>query len=132
MIRLVASVYMFVALFDIMFFIRAIGRARRDVDNELRELDRKLDEELEIPSDDKDYFCLADNLILKWYNGWPYLLHSIIPFWHLVFFYTFLTNGKQIEYMFYVAFRGKAEQYVKGILEDLRKIVEEDEDNDCE
>lgn len=127
--RAVISVYLFVSFFDILFFIRAISRAARDVKNDLREMEKKIDIELDFSKDDKDYVSIADEMNIKWYNGWRYLFHSIIPIWHLLFFYTFLTHGSTIEEMFYIAFRGRAEKYVETSLKELMEEIFTGEDN---
>lgn len=129
MIRFVASVYMFVALFDILFFIRALNKARWTVYQEMYKYSIELDKSLGYEGEDGTN--LADGMVFSWHKAWPYLLYSLCPIWHLVFFYTFLTHGDKIEQMFYMVFRGKAEKYIEGVLEELKRLLEEKK-NDCE
>lgn len=67
-------------------------------------------------------------------KSWPYLLHSIIPIWHLAFFYTFITKRDKIYNIFYEVFQGKAVKNVSEVMEsigvkDFGKEKEENHDD---
>lgn len=128
--RIIFSIYLFVSVFNILFFIKAINVAKRAVYQEMYEYSIELDKSL--GCDGASSNNLADGMVFRWYKAWPYLLYSICPIWHFVFFYTFLTHGDKIEQMFYMVFRGKAEQYIEDVLEELKRLLEEEKKNDCE
>lgn len=67
-------------------------------------------------------------------KSWPYLLHSIIPIWHLGFFYTFITKRDKVYNVFYKVFQGKAVKNVSEVMEsigvkDFGKEMEENYDD---
>ena len=124
MLRIIESFYLFVCFFNILFFIVVITDTLREVNNVLHELqqniytaiNRKID--IEIP--------LVGISLLK---SWPYLLHSIIPIWHLALFYTFITKRDKIYDTFYKVFQGKA---VKNVSEVMESIGVKDSDKEME
>ena len=124
MLRIIVSFYLFVFFFNILFFIVVITDTLREVNNGLHELQQNIDTatnrkmNIEIP--------LVGISVLK---SWPYLLHSIIPIWHLALFYTFITKRDKIYDTFYKVFQGKA---VKNVSEGMESIGVKDSDKEME
>ena len=129
MLRIIESFYLFVCFFNILFFIVVITDTLREVNNGLHELQQNIDTatnrkmDIEIP--------LVGISVLK---SWPYLLHSIIPIWHLALFYTFITKRDKIYDTFYKVFQGKAIKNVSEVMEsigvkDFNKEMEENHDD---
>ena len=129
MLRIIESFYLFVCFFNILFFIVVITDTLREVNNVLHELQQNIYTEangkidVEIP--------LVGISVLK---SWPYLLHSIIPIWHLALFYTFITKRDKIYDTFYKVFKGKAVKNVIEVMEsigvkDFNKEMEENHDD---
>lgn len=129
MLRIIESFYLFVCFFNILFFIVVITDTLRKVNNGLHELQQNIDTatngkmDIEIP--------LVRISVIKL---WPYLFHSIIPIWHLAFFYTFITNRDKIYNTFYKVLQGKAVKNVSEVMEsigvkDFGKEMEENHDD---
>ena len=124
MLRIIESFYLFVCFFNILFFIVVITDTLREVNNGLHEIQQNIDiatkekMDIEIP--------LVGISLLK---SWPYLLHSIIPIWHLALFYTFITKRDKIYDTFYKVFQGKA---VKNVSEVMESIGVKDSDKEME
>lgn len=124
MLRIIENFYLFVCFFNILFFIVVITDTLREVNNGLHELQENIDTatngkmDIEIP--------LVGISLLK---SWPYLLHSIIPIWHLALFYTFITKKDKIYDTFYKVFQGKA---VKNVSEVIESIGVKDSDKEME
>lgn len=124
MLRIIESFYLFVCFFNILFFIVVITDTLREVNNCLHELQQNIDTatnrkiDIEIP--------LVGISLLK---SWPYLLHSIIPIWHLALFYTFITKRDKIYDTFYEVFKGKA---IKNVIEVMESIGVKDFDKEME
>lgn len=129
MLRVIGSFYLFVDFFNILFFIVTITGTLSEVNDGLRELQHNIDNvtegkgNIEIP--------LVGVSVIK---SWPYLLHSIIPIWHLALFYTFITKRDKIYNIFYKVFQGKAVKNVSEVMEsigvkDFGKEMEENHDD---
>lgn len=114
MFKILSNFYLFVDFFNIMFFIVTINGTLAEVNRGLCELQEEIDETtagemvVEIPL-----------VGISWLKAWPYLLHSIIPIWHLAFFYTFITKKDKIYDTFYNIFQGKAIKNVKEVMDNL-------------
>ena len=124
MIRFVASVYMFVALFDILFFIRTINDCARMVRNELVELENQIHE---CPG--WENFEIATHFRVNWLQSYRYFIISFLPIGNLGYMYCFLAKPDMFRQLFYMSFRGTAENAVKHMMEELKKEVSV---NDCE
>lgn len=129
MLRVIGSFYLFVDFFNIIFFIVTITGTLREVNDGLCELQQNIDKvtkgkmDIEIPL-----------VGISWPKAWPYLLCSIIPVWHLAFFYTFITKSDKIYGTFYNIFQGKAVKNVSEVMEsigvkDFGKEKEENHDD---
>lgn len=114
MLRVIGSFYLFVDFFNILFFIVTITGTLSEVNDGLRELQHNIDNvtegkgNIEIPL-----------VGVRWLGAWPYLLYSIIPVWHLAFFYTFITKKEKIYDTFYNIFQGKAVKNVSEVMESI-------------
>ena len=124
MLRIIESFYLFVCFFNILFFIVVITDTLREVNNGLHELQQNIDTATNRKMDIK--IPLVGISLLK---SWPYLLHSIIPIWHLALFYTFITKRDKIYDTFYKVFQGKA---IKNVSEVMESIGVKDSDKEME
>lgn len=122
--RVIFSVYMFVALFDILFFIRTISDCARMVKDELVELEDNIHE---CPG--WENFEIATHFRVKWLQSYRYFIMSLFPIGNMGLMYSFLSKPNMFRQLFYASFRGTAENAVKRMIE---KLGEEDETNDCE
>lgn len=122
--RVIFSVYMFVALFDIMFFIRTISDCARMVKDELVELEDNIHT---IPG--WENFEISTHFRVRWLQSYRYFLISLFPVVNFTFMYSFLAKPDIFRKMFYMNFRAIAENTVKSMMEKLGK---ENETNDCE
>ena len=122
--RIIFSVYMFVALFDILFFIRTINECARIVKDELIELEDNIHE---CPG--WENFEIATHFRVKWLQSYRYFIMSLFPIGNMGLMYSFLSKPNMFRQLFYMSFRGTAENAVKHMIEEL---VEEDKTNDCE
>ena len=129
MLRIIESFYLFVCFFNILFFIVVITDTLREVNNGLHELQQNID------AVTKEKMDIEIPLVgISWLKTWPYLFHSIVPFWHLIFFYTFITKKNSIYNTFYNIFQGKAVKNVSEVMEsigvkDFGKEMEENHDD---
>lgn len=124
MLRIIESFYLFVCFFNILFFIVVITDTLREVNNGLYELQQNID------AVTKEKMDIEIPLVgISWLKTWPYLLHSIIPIWHLALFYTFITKRDKIYDTFYKVFQGKA---VKNVSEVMESIGVKDSDKEME
>ena len=121
--RVIFSVYMFVALFDILFFIRTISDCARMVKDELVELEDNIHE---CPG--WENFEIATHFRVKWLQSYRYFIMSLFPIGNMGLMYSFLSKPNMFRQLFYASFRGTAENAVKRMIE---KLGEEDETNDC-
>lgn len=122
--RVIFSVYMFVALFDILFFIRTISDCARMVKDELVELEDNIHT---IPG--QENFEISTHFRVRWLQSYRYFLISLFPVVNFTFMYSFLAKPDIFRKMFYMNFRAIAENTVKSMMEKLGK---ENETNDCE
>ena len=122
--RVIFSVYMFVALFDILFFIRTINECARIVKDELIELEDNIHE---CPG--WENFEIATHFRVKWLQSYRYFIMSLFPIGNMGLMYSFLSKPNMFIQLFYMSFRGTAENAVKLMIE---KLVEDDKTNDCE
>ena len=122
--RVIFSVYMFVALFDILFFVRTISDCARMVKDELVELEDNIHE---CPG--WENFEIATHFRVKWLQSYRYFIMSLLPIGNMGLMYSFLSKPNMFRQLFYMSFRGIAENTVKCMIEEL---VEEDKTNDCE
>ena len=122
--RVIFSVYMFVALFDILFFIRTINECAQIVKDELIELEDNIHE---CPG--WENFEIATHFRVKWLQSYRYFIMSLLPIGNMGLMYSFLSKLNMFRQLFYMSFRGTAENAVKRMIEEL---VEEDKTNDCE
>ena len=122
--RVIFSVYMFVALFDILFFIRTINECARIVKDELIELEDNIHE---CPG--WENFEIATHFRVKWLKSYRYINIYIFTIRKMKFMYSFLSKPNMFRQLFYMSFRGTAENAVKRMIEELG---EEDKTNDCE
>ena len=122
--RVIFSVYMFVALFDIMFFIRTINECARIVKDELIELEDNIHE---CPG--WENFEISTHFRVKWLQSYRYFIMSLFPIGNMGLMYSFLSKPNMFRQLFYMSFRGTAENAVKRMIEELG---EEDKTNDCE
>lgn len=122
--RVIFSVYMFVALFDILFFIRTISDCARMVKDELVELEDNIHE---CPG--WENFEIATHFRVKWLQSYRYFIMSLLPIGNMGLMYSFLSKPNMFRQLFYMSFRGTAENAVKLMIE---KLVEDDKTNDCE
>lgn len=122
--RVIFSVYMFVALFDILFFIRTISDCARMVKDELVELEDNIHT---IPG--VGNFEISTHFRVRWLQSYRYFLISLFPVVNFTFMYSFLAKPDIFRKMFYMNFRAIAENTVKSMMEKLGK---ENETNDCE
>ena len=129
MLRIIENFYLFVCFFNILFFIVVITDTLREVNNGLHELQQNID------TVTKEKMDIEIPLVgISWLKAWPYLLHSTVPFWHLIFFYTFITKKNSIYNTFYNIFQGKAVKNVSEVMEsigvkDFNKEMEENHDD---
>ena len=122
--RVIFSVYMFVALFDILFFIRTINECARIVKDELIELEDNIHE---CPG--WGNFEISTHFRVKWLQSYRFFIMSLFPIGNMGLMYSFLSKPNMFRQLFYMSFRGTAENAVKLMIE---KLVEEDKTNDCE
>lgn len=122
--RVIFSVYMFVALFDILFFVRTINECARIVKDELIELEDNIHE---CPG--WENFEISTHFRVKWLQSYRYFIMSLFPIGNMGLMYSFLSKPNMFRQLFYMSFRGTAENAVKRMIEEL---VEEDKTNDCE
>lgn len=122
--RVIFSVYIFVALFDILFFIRTISDCARMVKDELVELEDNIHE---CPG--WENFEIATHFRVKWLQSYRYFIMSLLPIGNMGLMYSFLSKPNMFRQLFYMSFRGTAENAVKRMIEEL---VEEDKTNDYE
>lgn len=122
--RVIFSVYMFVAPFDILFFIRTISDCARMVKDELVELEDNIHE---CPG--WENFEIATHFRVKWLQSYRFFIMSLFPIGNMGLMYSFLSKPNMFRQLFYMSFRGTAENAVKRMIEEL---VEEDKTNDCE
>lgn len=122
--RVIFSVYMFVALFDILFFIRTINECARIVKDELIELEDNIHE---CPG--LENFEIVTHFRVKWLQSYRFFIMSLLPIENMGLMYSFLSKPNMFRQLFYMSFRGTAENTVKRMIEEL---VEEDKTNDCE
>ena len=122
--RVIFSVYMFVALFDILFFIRTISDCARMVKDELVELEDNIHE---CPG--WENFEIAAHFRVKWLQSYRYFIMSLLPIGNMGLMYSFLSKPTMFRQLFYMSFRGTAENAVKRMVEELKEEVNND---DCE
>ena len=122
--RVIFSVYMFVALFDILFFIRTISDCARMVKDELVELEDNIHE---CPV--WENFEIATHFRVKWLQSYRYFIMSLLPIGNMGLMYSFLSKPNMFRQLFYMSFRGTAENAVKRMVEELKEEVNND---DCE
>ena len=122
--RVIFSVYMFVALFDILFFIRTINECARIVKDELIELEDNIHE---CPG--WENFEIVTHFRVKWLQSYRFCIMSLFPSGNIGLMYSFLYKPNVFRQLFYMSFRGTAENAVKRMIEELG---EEDKTNDCE
>ena len=122
--RVIFSVYIFVALFDILFFVRTINECARIVKDELIELEDNIHE---CPG--WESFEIATHFRVKWLQSYRYFIMSLFPIGNMGLMYSFLSKPNMFRQLFYMSFRGTAENAVKRMIEEL---VEEDKTNDFE
>ena len=122
--RVIFSVYMFVALFDILFFIRTINECARIVKDELIELEDNIHE---CPG--WENFEIATHFRVKWLQSYRYFIMSLFPIGNMGLMYSFLSKPNMFRQLFYMSSRGPAEHAVKCMIEEMG---EEDKTNDCE
>lgn len=85
--RVIFSVYMFVALFDILFFIRTISDCARMVKDELVELEDNI---YTIPG--WENFEISTHFRVRWLQSYRYFLISLFPVVNFTFMYSFLAK----------------------------------------
>lgn len=112
--RVIFSVYMFVALFDILFFIRTINECARIVKDELIELEDNIHE---CPG--WENFEIATHFRVKWLQSYRYFIMSLFPIGNMGLMYSFLSKPNMFRQLFYASFRGTAENAVKRMIEKL-------------
>lgn len=122
--RVIFSVYMFVVLFDILFFIRTISDCARMVKDELVELEDNIHE---CPG--WENFEIVTHFRVKWLQSYRFFIMSLFPIGNMGLMYSFLSKPNMFRQLFYMSFRGTAENAVKRMIEEL---VEEDKTNDYE
>ena len=122
--RVIFSVYMFVALFDILFFIRTISDCARMVKDELVELEDSMHT---IPG--WENFEISTHFRVRWLQSYRYFLISLFPVVNFTFMYSFLAKPNMFRQLFYTSFRGTAENVVKRMVEELEEEISND---DCE
>ena len=122
--RVIFSVYMFVALFDILFFIRTISDCARMVKDELVELEDNIHT---IPG--WENFEISTHFRVRWLQSYRYFLISLFPVVNFTFMYSFLAKPNMFRQLFYTSFRGTAENVVKRMVEELEEEISND---DCE
>lgn len=122
--RVIFSVYMFVALFDILFFVRTISDCARMVKDEFVKLEDNI---YTIPG--WENFEISTHFRVRWLQSYRYFLISLFPVVNFTFMYSFLAKPDIFRKMFYMNFRAIAENTVKSMMEKLGK---ENETNDCE
>ena len=122
--RVIFSVYMFVALFDILFFVRTISDCARMVKDELVELEDNIHT---IPG--WENFEISIHFRVRWLQSYRYFIMSLFPIRNMGLMYSFLSKPNMFRQLFYMSFRGTAENAVKRMIE---KLGEEDKTNDCE
>lgn len=82
--RVIFSVYMFVALFDIMFFIRTINECARIVKDELIELEDNIHK---CPG--WENFEIATHFRVKWLQSYRFFIMSLFPIGNIGVMYSF-------------------------------------------
>lgn len=112
--RVIFSVYMFVALFDILFFIRTINECARIVKDELIELEDNIHE-----CPEWENFEIATHFRVKWLQSYRYFIMSLFPIGNMGLMYSFLSKPNMFRQLFYASFRGTAENAVKHMIEKL-------------
>lgn len=122
--RVIFSVYMFVALFDILFFVRTISDCARMVKDELVELEDNIHE---CPG--WENFEIATYFRVKWLQSYRYFIMSLLPIGNMGLMYSFLSKPNMFRQLFYMSFRGTAENTVKRMIEGLKEEINND---DCE
>ena len=122
--RVIFSVYMFVALFDILFFVRTISDCARMVKDELVELEDSMHT---IPG--WENFEISTHFRVRWLQSYRYFLISLFPVVNFTFMYSFLAKPNMFRQLFYTSFRGTAENVVKRMIEELKEEISND---DCE
>ena len=122
--RVIFSVYMFVALFDILFFVRTISDCARMVKDELVELEDSMHT---IPG--WENFEISTHFRVRWLQSYRYFLISLFPVVNFTFMYSFLAKPNMFRQLFYTSFRGTAENVVKRMVEELEEEISND---DCE
>ena len=122
--RVIFSVYMFVALFDILFFVRTISDCARMVKDELVELEDNMHT---IPG--WENFEISTHFRVRWLQSYRYFLISLFPVVNFTFMYSFLAKPNMFRQLFYTSFRGTAENVVKRMVEELEEEISND---DCE
>ena len=122
--RVIFSVYMFVALFDILFFVRTISDCARMVKDELVELEDNMHT---IPG--WENFEISTHFRVRWLQSYRYFLISLFPVVNFTFMYSFLAKPNMFRQLFYTSFRGTAENVVKRMMEELKEEISND---DCE
>ena len=122
--RVIFSVYMFVALFDILFFIRTISDCARMVKDELVELEDSMHT---IPG--WENFEISTHFRVRWLQSYRYFLISLFPVVNFTFMYSFLAKPNMFRQLFYTSFRGTAENVVKRMVKELEEEISND---DCE
>ena len=122
--RVIFSVYMFVALFDILFFVRTINECAQIVKDELIELEDNIHE---CPG--WENFEIVTHFRVKWLQSYRFFIMSLFPIGNMGLMYSFLSKPNMFRQLFYMSFRGIAENAVKCMIEEL---VEEDKTNDRE
>ena len=115
---------MFVALFDFLFFIRTINECARIVKDELVELEDNIHE---CPG--WENFEIVTHFRVKWLQSYRFFIMSLFPIGNMGLMYSFLSKPNMFRHLFYMSFRGTAENAVKRMIEELG---EEDKTNDCE
>ena len=122
--RVIFSVYIFVALFDILFFVRTISDCARMVKDELVELEDNMHT---IPG--WENFEISTHFRVRWLQSYRYFLISLFPVVNFTFMYSFLAKPNMFRQLFYTSFRGTAENVVKRMVEELEEEISND---DCE
>lgn len=120
--RVIFSVYMFVALFDILFFVRTISDCARMVKDELVELEDSMHT---IPG--WENFEISTHFRVRWLQSYRYFLISLFPVVNFTFMYSFLAKPDIFRKMFYTSFRGTAENVVKRMVEELEEEISNDD-----
>lgn len=120
--RVIFSVYMFVALFDILFFVRTINECARIVKDELIELEDNIHE-----CPEWENFEIATHFRVRWLQSYRYFIMSLLPIGNMVFMYSFLSKPNMFRQLFYMSFRGTAENAVKRMMEGLKEEVNNDD-----